>query len=98
MFAKKKIFISYKRDVEPDEPLALSVFAKLSKHYNVFIDQTMLVGARWAKQIEKELRKSDYLISFISEFSVNSEMVRAEIEKSHRLCKKYGKPKILPVR
>ena len=98
MFTKKKIFISYKRDIAPDEPLALKVFAELNKHYDVFIDQTMLVGTKWAKQIEKQLRKSDYLISFISEHSVNSEMVRAEIETSHRLFKKYGKPVILPVR
>src|SRR3989304_2550639 len=92
MTAKKKIFISYKRNIEPDEPIALMVYETLLKHHDVFIDQSMLVGTKWAEYIEKQLRKSDYLISFISEFSVNSEMVIAEIEKAHHLHKQFGKP------
>jgi hypothetical protein len=95
---KKKIFISYKRNVEPDEPVAISVYNKLRQNYDVFIDQTMLVGAKWAKQIESQLRKTDYLITFISKDSVNSDMVLAEIETAYRLNKKYRKPIILPVR
>ena len=98
MTRKKKIFISYKRNFEPDEPIALMVYEALLKQHDVFIDQSMLVGTKWADYIEKQLHESDFLISFISESSVNSEMVIAEIEKAHHLNKQYGKPIILPVR
>jgi hypothetical protein len=94
----KKIFISYKRNQEPDQPIALLVYQELLKHHDVFIDQTLLIGARWAEAIDEKLEKADYLISFISESSVNSEMVIGEITKAHRLQKERGKPDILPVR
>jgi hypothetical protein len=93
-----RIFISYKRGVSPDEPVALEVYKALSQFHDVFIDQTMLVGTHWAKRIEQELMRSDFLISFLTQNSVNSEMVRSEIEIAHRQWKQQGKPKILPVR
>ena len=95
---KKKIFISYKRNIEPDEPIAISVYNKFRQKHDVFIDQTMLVGTRWAKKIEAQLRKTDYLVSFISKESVNSDMVFAEIEIAYQLYQKYKKPIIIPVR
>jgi hypothetical protein len=98
--SRVRIFISYKRNVTPDEKVATEVFCALSRQpqYDVFIDQTMLVGTEWAKRIEQELHRSDYLISFLSENSVRSEMVLAEIETAHHLSKRNGSPKILPVR
>jgi hypothetical protein len=94
-----KVFISYKRDVEPDEPLALRLYEALRKHCDVFIDQTMLVGTAWAERIQAELETCDYLIPLLSEHSVHSEMVEAEIRTAHRLGKAHaGKPGILPVR
>src|SRR6266511_4023299 len=75
-----RIFISYKRGVSPDEPVALEAFNQLRKHFHVFIDQTMMVGTLWAEQIEKEIRQADFLISFLSEHSVASEMVLGEIK------------------
>lgn len=98
--SRVRIFISYKRNVTPDEKVATEVFRTLSQQpqYDVFIDQTMLVGTEWAKRIEQELHRSDYLISFLSENSVRSEMVLAEIETAHHLSKRNGSPKILPVR
>jgi hypothetical protein len=76
----------------------MAVFRALSEHHEVFIDQTMLVGTRWAEQIEAKLEKSDFLITFLTESSVNSEMVKGEIEMAHRLGKQQGYPAILPVR
>ena len=95
---RARIFISYKR-TNPDEALAMEVFRALQSKYDVFIDQTMLVGTPWAQRIEEELRRADFLITFLSEHSVNSEMVLGEIETAHRLAKEcQGKPVILPVR
>src|SRR6185436_4058818 len=93
------VFISDKRSADTDEKIALEVFHALSSDYEVFMDQTMLVGARWAERIEAELRRSDFLITFLSQHSVLSEMVQGEIEKAHRLSKEHsGRPCILPVR
>ncbi|MBD2329656.1 AAA-like domain-containing protein [Alkalinema sp. FACHB-956] len=93
-----RIFISYKRGVTPDEPVALEVFRAFSQDYSVFIDQTMTVGTQWAAQIEAELRQADYFIPLLSGYSVSSEMVKGEIETAYHLGKQHGKPKLLPVR
>ncbi len=98
MVEQKQVFISYKRNIEPDERIALEVFTRLSKHHSVFIDQTMGIGTKWAKEIEEEIHRADYFISFVSEYSVKSEMVVAEIETAYRLNKQYGSPTILPIR
>ena len=93
-----KIFISYKRNIEPDTPVATAVYDALRQEHEVFIDTTIQVGEKWAERIQKAIKASDYLISFLSGSSVNSEMVIAEIETAHHHGKEHGKPSILPVR
>ncbi|MEL6778259.1 MAG: toll/interleukin-1 receptor domain-containing protein, partial [Cyanobacteria bacterium J06597_16] len=94
-----RVFISYKRTVEPDEPIAKRLYQALSARHEVFIDQAMLVGTRWAEQIESQLRQTDVLIVLLSEHSVGSEMVVQEVSLAHELYKTNGtKPRILPVR
>ena len=95
---RPRLFISYKRGVEPDEPVAVEIFQALSQDYDVFIDQTMTVGTRWAERIEAEIRQSDFLITFLSAHSVHSEMLLGEIETAHHLSQKQGRPTILPIR
>ena len=95
----KRIFISYKRNVDPDESAVLQVFQALAQQHQVFIDQKMLVGTRWAERIEAEIGQADFLITFLSGQSVHSEMVEAEIRMAHNLAQlQGGKPGILPVR
>lgn len=93
-----KVFISYKRNVEPDTPVATAVYEALRQENEVFIDTTIQVGEKWAERIQQAIKESDFLITFLSEHSVNSEMVLAEIETAHHHNKAYGKPAILPVR
>ncbi|MBW4476040.1 MAG: AAA-like domain-containing protein [Tolypothrix brevis GSE-NOS-MK-07-07A] len=96
---QSRIFISYKRNAEPDETVALQVFQALSQQHEVFIDQAMLVGTPWAERIEVELRRADFLIVFLSKRAVHSEMVELEIATAYRLAKEQGgHPLILPVR
>lgn len=96
---RKRIFISYKRNVEPDERVALDLHQALRAEHDVFIDKEMTTGTRWAERIEAELRRSDFLITLLSAESVNSEMVRGEIETAHHLGQgQAGRPAILPVR
>lgn len=99
---RARIFISYKRSAVPDEEIALQVYEALKTSHDVFIDQVSIeVGANWAKRIDKELRRADFLVSFLSSSSVHSEMVVGEIEKAHHLSKEKdrgGRPAILPIR
>lgn len=95
---RSRIFISYKRGVSPDEAVAMEVYHALSQQHDVFVDQTMPVGTRWAEQIAAELRRSDFLISFLTNDAVKSEMVKGEIEMAHNLASQQGCPRILPVR
>jgi TIR domain/AAA-like domain/CHAT domain len=97
---RSRIFISYKHGhaFSQDEEVVMAVFDALREHHDVFIDQAILVGTPWAKSIETELEEADFFISFLTEQSVSSEMVKGEIEKAYYLGKHKGKPLILPVR
>src|SRR5262245_25618937 len=39
---RARIFMSYKRDTDPDELVALEIYRALSQQHDVFIDQSML--------------------------------------------------------
>lgn len=88
-----RIFISYKR-TDPDSGVAQALHQALTEAgHDVFLDVTMPVGVRWAEQIERELRRTDFLIALLSEQAVRSDMAIGEIETGLRLNKR-----ILPVR
>jgi hypothetical protein len=94
-----RVFLSYKRNVEPDQSLAREIEAGLSAAgVAVFIDQRLLVGQAWAEEIEQQVRSSDYLIVFLTAESGRSEMVRGEIEIARRAAAVQSFPRILPVR
>lgn len=93
-----KIFISYKRNIEPDTPVATAVYEALRENHEVFIDRTLQVGQKWAERIQSAIKDADYFISFLSPHSVNSEMVIGEVDTAHQHGKATGKPAILPVR
>lgn len=93
------IFLSYKRQAQPDEAVALQLYESLRERHDVFIDQNMLIGTRWAERIENELRQTDFLLVLLSAQSVHSEMVEAEVSTAFNLAKSQnGRPQILPVR
>jgi len=92
---RARVFISYKR-VEPDTSVAREVFEALSLQHDVFIDQLIPIGVRWAERIEVELRQTDFFIVVLSAEAVQSEMVIAEISTAYQLAKSQeGRPAIL---
>jgi hypothetical protein len=96
---RQRIFISYKRGAQPDEPLALHLYEVLSQQHDVFIDREMVVGANWQQRIQAELETCDFLIPLLSEASAHSEMVEYEISTAHRLgTGRGGSPRVLPIR
>jgi hypothetical protein len=94
-----RLFLSYKRNVEPDQSLARDVTDGLSRAgHAVFTDQRLAVGQTWAREIEQQIRQADYLVVFLTAESSRSEMVRGEIELARHHAASAGKPLILPVR
>jgi hypothetical protein len=74
--ASARVFISYKRHVDPDETLALQLHSELVQAgHEPFIDQTMAIGTDWALEIEQQIAQSDFLLVLLSDASVYSEMV-----------------------
>lgn len=97
--ATARVFISYKRNTRIDEPLARRLYeAFRAAGHSVFIDQTMRIGTEWAREIERHIRESDYMVVLLSASSVNSEMVAMELECAHRQMQQTGKARLLPVR
>lgn len=93
-----RVFISYKRDVTPDQDLANALYKALKASHEVFIDTSMLVGEKWVERIDAEIRQADFFIALLSPFSVNSEMARTEIELAHQLQVQRARPVLLPIR
>jgi hypothetical protein len=97
--AHARVFISYKRNVNPDQLLAREIVASLSgAGHDVFIDQQLTVGQAWAREIEARVRESQYLVVLLTPESACSEMVRGEIEIARHHAAEHGQPIILPVR
>lgn len=96
---KINVFISYKRDQQPDEEIATYISNELTNlGCSVFIDRNISGGEDWLIRIDRELEKSDYLIVLLSETSAYSEMVKSEVFRAYDYRKKNGHPKILPIR
>ncbi|HWS89649.1 MAG TPA: AAA-like domain-containing protein [Pyrinomonadaceae bacterium] len=95
---RPRVFISYKRNAPTDEKIAEALVAAFGRKHEVFIDKVILPGTDWAVCIETKIRESDFLVPLLSAQSVNSEMVKGEIEKAHFFGKESGRPAILPVR
>jgi hypothetical protein len=98
MHQRMRVFISYKHDLAPDEPLARALAEALRDTYDVFIDQDLPIGVRWAEQIRDELARTDALIALLSERAVESATIEAELKQAHEQAQQSGKPQILPVR
>lgn len=95
----RRIFISYKRNVEPDASLAQDLYEALTgAGHQVFIDQTMKVGAALAEEIRRQIEACDFLLVLLSEASSNSEMVAQEIKHAHQHYQHTGKARLLPIR
>ena len=95
---RKKIFLSYKRNSSQDEWLVTRLHEELSISHDVFIDKKMMLGTKWAEEIEKQICESDFLITLISSHSINSEMVLEEIRMAHEMERENGRPILLPIR
>jgi hypothetical protein len=92
-----RCFISY-RHVAPDRDLAHALGASLTRGgHTVFLDTQLEVGTRWVDEIEREIKAADFFAVLLSEHSIRSDMVRAEVAIAHRRSAE-AKLCIFPVR
>ncbi|MGD1905146.1 MAG: AAA-like domain-containing protein [Leptolyngbyaceae cyanobacterium] len=97
--AASRVFLSYKRGVAPDEPVALALYDGLKAQHSLFIDQSMAVGTNWVAQIKQEIFQADVLLVLLSAESLQSEMVQQELELAcQSQAQRRGLPRIFPVR
>jgi hypothetical protein len=93
------VFLSYKRSAEVDELLARQTHDALTAGgHLVFLDTFMSAGADWVKEIERAVLAADFMVVFLSEAAIASEMLRGEIEMARRRSHVGHGPVILPVR
>jgi hypothetical protein len=96
---RAQIFLSYKRNVTPDEALALRLRSAFEQSgHSIFIDQKMRVGVEWAREIQRQIESCDFLVVLLSDASAQSEMVAKEVEFAHKHNQRTGKSRLLPVR
>jgi hypothetical protein len=94
-----QVFISYKRDVEPDEKLAQTLFKALAKRGHFpYIDKELTVGIEWSKEIHHQIKRSKFLVILLSKHAASSEMVAEELEIAEKSRTDTGHPIPLPVR
>lgn len=56
------------------------------------------MGIDWSAEIDRRIAWCDYLVVLISEDSVSSEMVQAEVRRAHQASKSEKRSKVLPIR
>lgn len=95
---RPRVFISYKRNGEPDHRLAETLLERLGAVCDVRIDQQMNIGVEWVRWIHNEIRAADYLVLLLSSSALRSEMIPTEIEVARAAHRKHGRPIILPIR
>jgi hypothetical protein len=95
----RRFFISYRRRAPLDSRLAAFLEKRLADDgCDVFVDVSMPVGIDWSAEIGRRIEWCDYLVVLLSEGSISSEMVQAEVRRAHHASRAEGRSKILPVR
>lgn len=95
----RRIFLCYRRHADIDERLARWLDEALrADGHAVFLDQRMIIGTEWAREIDAQIASADALIILLSAQSVTSEMVAREVHVARRHAERAGKPRLLPVR
>ena len=93
-----RFFIAYKRHMQADRQLAQYLYQFLtSQGHQVFIDQAMRSGTKWLSEIDRQIRRADFLVVLLSAESAQSEMVQSEVSRAYNYKQRNGKPTILPV-
>jgi hypothetical protein len=95
----RRFFISYRRRATADARLAEFLRERLTAEgCDVFVDVSMPVGIDWSAEIERRIEWCEFMVVLLSEDSIASEMVQAEVRRAHHASQGRERSKILPVR
>ena len=96
----RRVFISYKRSVEPDTSLASFLYGALTNRgHRVFKDvDNIEVGDEFEELIGGAITGSDFFIVLVTKAAMTGRWVIAETEMAVDSQTHTGHPKILPVR
>ena len=96
---RRRFFISYAHGSAEDEQLRTRLADALaSDGHEVFFDEKMKFGSKWADEIERQLRECDFFLLLLSEHALKSEMVLQEVERVRNRRQSEAVPLILTVR
>ncbi|MDX1521881.1 MAG: AAA-like domain-containing protein, partial [Anaerolineae bacterium] len=94
-----RLFISYKRNRDPDHQLAAYLADYLVNHdHEIYLDQASPSTNEWLETVDDKIRKSDFIIVLLSAESANSEMLQTEVQRAAAYRRQQGNPKTIPVR
>lgn len=95
---RSTIFISYRRNAQPDEALALHLARALSQSYTLYFNQARATDSAWVERVHNELAASDFVVVLLSEETVKSEVVATELDMLMTLTEGDGRQRtVLPV-
>ena len=96
----RRVFISYKRNADPDASIAAFFRESLERHgHSVFIDVEMVPGTDWPEIISTQIRDAEFFVVLISRASVAKGCyVGAETMIAYENQERTGWPRIVPVR
>jgi hypothetical protein len=96
----RRVFISYKRNVEPDASVAAFFRDALGREgHAVFIDVDMVPGTDWPELISAQIREAEFFVVLLSKASVaKGSYVTAETLAAHVQLEQTGLPRVVPVR
>ncbi len=93
-----RLFICYKRTPTDSQLAAFLERFFRQRGYDTFFDLNLQPGQSWPEEIDRRIQASDCFIILLSEESVTSEMVQAEVRRAYEYAKRSGRPRLLPVR
>ena len=96
----RRVFISYKRNVEPDASVAAFFREALGREgHSVFIDVEMVPGTDWPDAISAQIREAEFFVVLLSKASLaKGSYVPAETLVAHVHHEQTGSPRVVPVR
>lgn len=94
-----RFFVAYQASSKRDHQLVSYLyhfFTKLGHH--LFVDRIWPKNQAGLTEIDQQLKRSDLMLALVSEQSVDSEMLRAEISQANEYRQAEERPEILLVR
>jgi hypothetical protein len=94
-----RVFISYKRDIEPDQSVASFLHQSLvSQGHSVFIDIEIPPGRDWEEVISSEITNCEFFVVLLTKASTAPGFVVAETVIAKNREDAVRRPQILPIR